>query len=245
MIPPRSVGLPLAVTVQVRFVNRRRLRRLRYMRHDLDVSRVKKGMVCPLPYDGSFIETFYLAWEVVIAFLDADANVHREVALPRGSSNGGQVPGRSPSFPSSSRHCFRSHSQSFCERRRMPRASCCLAANPMSSRPVPFWPQSFSVPEVGLLIVLVPGFGCGVCLAGGGGRVVVPGVPGCAPAPTAPGCASFRVAGVVCAGQAGAGRAQSGCQQVRNASFHGQSGLIFRTRSRAGRASRAGMCRMR
>jgi ABC-type proline/glycine betaine transport system ATPase subunit len=43
------------------------------------------------------------------------------------------------------------------------------------------------------------------------------------------------------AGQAGAGRAQSRCQQARNASFHGQSGLIFRTRPRACRASRAGM----
>jgi hypothetical protein len=69
-------------------------------------------------------------------------------------------------------------------------------------------------------------------------------VPGCAPAPTAPGCVSFRVAGADGAGQAG-GRAQSRCQQVRNASFQGQSGLIFKTRSRACRASRAGMCQTR
>lgn len=40
-------------------------------------------VVCPLPYDGSFIETFYMAWEVVISFLDADAKVPKEVALPR------------------------------------------------------------------------------------------------------------------------------------------------------------------
>ena len=40
-------------------------------------------VICPLPYDGSFIETFYLAWEVVIAFLNADATVPKEVALPR------------------------------------------------------------------------------------------------------------------------------------------------------------------
>ncbi len=40
-------------------------------------------VICPLPYDGSFIETFYLAWEVVIAFLNADAMVPKEVALPR------------------------------------------------------------------------------------------------------------------------------------------------------------------
>jgi hypothetical protein len=93
--------------------------------------------------------------------------------------------------------------------------------------------------------VLVPGFGCGVCLGGVGGRVVVPGVPGCAPAPTAPGCVSSPVAGVAGAGQVGAGSAQSRCQQVRNASFQGQSVLIFRTRSRAWRASRAGMCQTR
>ena len=93
--------------------------------------------------------------------------------------------------------------------------------------------------------MLVPVFGSAVCLLSGGGRVVVPGVPGCAPAPTAPGCASSPVAGADGAGQAGAGRAQSRCQQVRNASFQGQSGLIFRTRSRAWRASRAGMCQTR
>jgi len=81
--------------------------------------------------------------------------------------------------------------------------------------------------------------------AAGDGRVTVPGVPGCAPAPTAPGWSSFRVDGVVCAGQAGAGRAHSRCQQVRNASFQGQSGLILRMRSRAWRASRAGMCQIR
>jgi hypothetical protein len=40
-------------------------------------------VVCPLPYDGSFIETFYLAWEVVIAFLNADGTVPKEVSLPR------------------------------------------------------------------------------------------------------------------------------------------------------------------
>jgi SAM-dependent methyltransferase len=51
----------------------------------------------------------------------------------------------------------------------------------------PVYPQSFSVLEVRLLIVLLPGFGCGVWLAAGAGRAVVPGVPGCAPAPTAPG----------------------------------------------------------
>ncbi|MGV9336527.1 hypothetical protein [Nocardia sp. NPDC003726] len=40
-------------------------------------------VICPLPYDGAFVETFYMAWEVVVAFLDADAQLPREVALPR------------------------------------------------------------------------------------------------------------------------------------------------------------------
>ena len=97
----------------------------------------------------------------------------------------------------------------------------------------------------GVLIVLLPGFGSGVGLLLATGRVAMPGVPGCAPAPTAEGWSSFRVSGVVRAAQAGAGRAHSRCQQVRNASFQGQSGLIFRTRSRPWRASRAGMCQIR
>ena len=58
-----------------------------------------------------------------------------------------------------------------------------------------FWPQSFRVPEAWLLIVLLPGFRCGVCLAGGAGRAVVPGVPGCAPAPTAPDRSPFLLMG--------------------------------------------------
>jgi hypothetical protein len=77
--------------------------------------------------------------------------------------------------------------------------------------------------------VLVPCFGAGVCLACEAGRVVLPGVPGLAPAPTAPEWFSFHAAGVIGAGQPGAGRVHSRCQQVRNASFHGQSWLIFRT----------------
>jgi hypothetical protein len=94
-------------------------------------------------------------------------------------------------------------------------------------------PQSFSVPEARLLIVLAPGFGSGVCLVSGVGCAVVPGVPGCAPAPTAPGWSSFRAAEAAGAGQDGAGRAQSRCQQVRKASVQGQSGLILRMRWRA------------
>jgi len=40
-------------------------------------------VICPLPYDGSFVETFYKAWEVVAQFLAADAQVPKEVALSR------------------------------------------------------------------------------------------------------------------------------------------------------------------
>ena len=69
---------------------------------------------------------------------------------------------------------------------------------------------------------------------------VLPDVLGAAPAPTAPGRPPFRVAGDGVAGQAGAGRAHSRCQQARNASFQGQVRLIFSTRARAWRTSRAG-----
>jgi hypothetical protein len=40
-------------------------------------------VVCPLPYDGSFVETFYKAWEVVKAFFAADAQIPKDAALPR------------------------------------------------------------------------------------------------------------------------------------------------------------------
>ena len=75
-----------------------------------------------------------------------------------------------------------------------------------------------------LLIVPVSAFGCVVCLLSGRRHPAVPSVPGCASAPTAPGQFSFRVGGVVRAGQAGAGSADSRCQQVRNASFGSYSG---------------------
>ena len=92
--------------------------------------------------------------------------------------------------------------------------------------------------------MLVPDFGSGVGLLPGG-RAVMPGKPGRAPAPTAPGWSSSHVDGMVRAGHAGAGRAHSRCQQPMNASFHGQSGLIFRNRCRAWTARRAGMCQIR
>lgn len=40
-------------------------------------------IVCPVPYDASFMETFYLAWETVQQFIFADARLPKEVALPR------------------------------------------------------------------------------------------------------------------------------------------------------------------
>ncbi|GAA4290937.1 hypothetical protein [Mycobacterium paraffinicum] len=46
----------------------------------------KNLMVCPLPYDGAFVETFYEAWILVVQFLEADAQVPKEVALPRPAS---------------------------------------------------------------------------------------------------------------------------------------------------------------
>src|SRR5712691_995727 len=60
-----------------------------------------------------------------------------------------------------------------------------------------------------LLFVLAPVFYLHVRLASGGRQARVPGVPGSAPAPTAPGCSSFRFAGIVGAGQPGAGRVHS------------------------------------
>ncbi|MBM0275756.1 hypothetical protein [Micromonospora tarensis] len=43
----------------------------------------RKLVVCPLPYDGKFVETFYLAWEVVMAFLNADGKLPKDAELPR------------------------------------------------------------------------------------------------------------------------------------------------------------------
>ncbi|ACF11205.1 hypothetical protein Cpar_0789 [Chlorobaculum parvum NCIB 8327] len=45
----------------------------------------KNLVVCPLPYDGAFMELFYVAWGIVQQFLAADARVPREVNLPMAS----------------------------------------------------------------------------------------------------------------------------------------------------------------
>lgn len=45
----------------------------------------KNLVVCPLPYDGSFMEAFYYSWNIVQQFLAADARLPREVAPPNSS----------------------------------------------------------------------------------------------------------------------------------------------------------------
>lgn len=42
----------------------------------------KNLIVCPLPYDQSFMETFYSGWGIVQQFMRADAQIPKEVALP-------------------------------------------------------------------------------------------------------------------------------------------------------------------
>lgn len=49
----------------------------------ITVDESRNLVVCPLPYDGSFMEMFYLAWETVQQFLAADAKLPSEVNLPR------------------------------------------------------------------------------------------------------------------------------------------------------------------
>lgn len=46
----------------------------------------KNLIVCPLPYDRSFMQIFFQAWEVVVQFLKADAQVPAENYLPRPAS---------------------------------------------------------------------------------------------------------------------------------------------------------------
>ena len=40
-------------------------------------------VICPLPYDRSFMQVFYQAWEVVVQFLAADAKLPTPASLPR------------------------------------------------------------------------------------------------------------------------------------------------------------------
>lgn len=43
----------------------------------------KNLIVCPLPYDGSFMEIFYQGWAIVRQFISADAILPKEVNLPK------------------------------------------------------------------------------------------------------------------------------------------------------------------
>ncbi len=43
----------------------------------------KNLIVCPIPHDADFMETFYQAWVIVQQFLTADAYIPKEVSLPR------------------------------------------------------------------------------------------------------------------------------------------------------------------
>lgn len=46
------------------------------------VDKHRNLVVCPLPYDGSFMEIFYHGWQIVQQFIFADAKLPKEVSLP-------------------------------------------------------------------------------------------------------------------------------------------------------------------
>lgn len=50
--------------------------------HKVYLDDKKNIMVCPIPYDGSFMELFYTSWGIVQQFIAADAQMPREVSLP-------------------------------------------------------------------------------------------------------------------------------------------------------------------
>ena len=43
----------------------------------------KNLVICPLHHDGQFMEVFYDAWNIVLAFLAADAQIPKEVVIPK------------------------------------------------------------------------------------------------------------------------------------------------------------------
>ena len=79
---------------------------------------------------------------------------------------------------------------------------------------------------------VVPVFGGGVRFACSRRVAVAPGVPGTGTGSDCAGVASFPGRGTRVAGQTGAGRAHSRCQQVRNPSFQGQAGRDVHARAR-------------
>jgi hypothetical protein len=40
-------------------------------------------VICPLHHDADFMEVFYVGWRIVQAFIEADAQIPKEVSLPR------------------------------------------------------------------------------------------------------------------------------------------------------------------
>lgn len=56
----------------------------------------KNLIICPLPYDGEFMEVFYNAWGIIQQFIKADARLPKEVSLPvprRAGNRGGGAHG--------------------------------------------------------------------------------------------------------------------------------------------------------
>lgn len=51
----------------------------------ITVDESRNLVVCPLPYDGAFMEIFYAAWIIVQTFLNADAKIPPPVSLPLGA----------------------------------------------------------------------------------------------------------------------------------------------------------------
>lgn len=49
------------------------------------VDDTKNLVVCPMPFDGAFMELFYTGWRIVQQFIAADARVPSEAALPQPS----------------------------------------------------------------------------------------------------------------------------------------------------------------
>lgn len=47
------------------------------------VDESKNLVICPMPYDGSFMELFYTGWRIVQQFIAADARVPSDAALPQ------------------------------------------------------------------------------------------------------------------------------------------------------------------
>jgi len=49
----------------------------------IEFDEARNLVICPLPYDRSFMQIFYEGWELMMAFLTADARLPADVNLPR------------------------------------------------------------------------------------------------------------------------------------------------------------------